>query len=271
MNCERLINTFARVTRDMWDKGWVEANGGNISVRLNEEEKASFKQTSKDNWLELSRKYPEVGGEIFLISGAGKFLRNIELDPLENIGFVKLNEEGTAYSIAEGFTDGGSPTSELPAHLGSHALIKSSGGHVVSHSHATNLMTLTFVEELTTQKLSKLIWQVQTESMLAFPKGIEFVPWLIPGSLELGDETAKALARRPVAVWQYHGVFATGKNLDEALGRIHVAEKAAEIYLKAKSAGGIHSVISDDQLRALAEQYSLDYDKDILATRTGLE
>jgi len=123
MNCEKLIKTFARVTRDMWDKGWTEANGGNISVRLNEEEKASFKQTSEDKWLELPRQYPEVCGEIFLISGTGKFLRNIELDPLENIGFVKINEAGTAYSIIEGFTDGGRPTSELPAHLGTQALI----------------------------------------------------------------------------------------------------------------------------------------------------
>ena len=36
MNCEDLITTVARVSRDMWDKGWIEANGGNISVRLDE-------------------------------------------------------------------------------------------------------------------------------------------------------------------------------------------------------------------------------------------
>ena len=111
MNCEKLIKTLARVTRDMWDKGWIEANGGNISVRLNEEEKASFKQTLQDVWVDLPRQYPQLGGEIILISGAGKFLRNIELAPLENTGFIKLNESGTAYTIAEGFTDGGRPTS----------------------------------------------------------------------------------------------------------------------------------------------------------------
>ena len=93
---------------------------------------------------------------------------------------------------------------------------------------------------------------------------------MVPGSLELGDQTAKALDKRPVAIWQYHGVLATGKDLDEALGRIHVAEKAAEIYLKAKSAGGVHSFISDDQLLAIAKAFNLDYDKDIMATKTGL-
>lgn len=271
MNCQQLIKTFARVTRDMWDKGWIEANGGNISVRLDQEQRSTLKQKSGDNWLQLPRHYSEVGGEIFLITGAGRFLRNIELDPLANIGFVKINEQGTAYSVVEGFTDGGRPTSEFSSHLGTHALIKSVGARVVSHSHATNLMTLTFVEELTTQRLSKIIWQMQTESMLVFPQGLEFVKWHVPGSLELGDVTAKALSRRPVVVWEHHGVLATGKDLDEALGRIHVAEKAAEIYLKSKSAGGISSVISDEQLLAMAKDFQLDYDKEILATQTGLE
>lgn len=270
MNCEKLINTVVRVTRDIWNKGWTEANGGNISVRLDDKQKDSFKQTAKDNWLDLPRQYSELGGEIILISRTGTYLRNIELDPLENIGFVKISEDGSAYSIVEGFSGGGRPTSEFSSHLGTHAFIKNIGGHVVLHNHATNLMTLTFVEQLTTQRLSKLIWQMQTESIVVLPGGIEFVPWLVPGSLELGDRTAQALGKRPVAIWQYHGVLAIGEDLDQALGRIHVAEKAAEIYLKAKAAGGVHSAISDDQLLAMAKEFNLDYDKQIMATETGL-
>ncbi|MHC4394234.1 MAG: rhamnulose-1-phosphate aldolase [Planctomycetota bacterium] len=270
MNCEHLITTLARITRDMWDKGWIEANGGNISVRLDDEEKASLTENTKGDWIDLPIEYSNLENDIFLISGTSKFLRNIELAPLENIGFIKLNGKGSAYTIVGGFTKGASPTSELFAHLGSHSSIKDSGRRVVIHNHATNLITLTFVEELTTEKLSKILWQMQTESMVVFPKGIEFIPWLVPGSIEIGAETAKACQKRPLAVWQYHGIFATGKDPDETMGRIHVAEKAAEIYLKAKAAGGINSVISDQQLLALAERFNLDYDKSILETETGL-
>lgn len=270
MDCEHLIKAVTRVTVDMWNKGWLEANGGNISVRLNEQEKALLKENTKGECIDLSAEHPNLANDVFLISGKGKFLRNIEFAPLENFGFIKLNDKGSAYTIVGGFTDGADPTSELLAHLSSHSSIKNSGRRVIIHNHATNLVTLTFVQELTTEKLSKLLWQVQTESIVIFPEGIEFIPWLVPGSMEIAAETANALQKRSLAVWQHHGVFGTGKSPDEAMGKIHVAEKAAQIYLTAKAAGGIKSVLSDEQLLALAESLDLDYDKSILDTETGL-
>lgn len=270
MGCEDLIKAVTRVARDMWNKGWIEANGGNISIRLSDEEKSSLTENAKSNWIELSAEYSNLKNDVLLISGTGKFLRNIEFAPLENMGFIKLNDKGSAYTVVGGFTTGASPTSEIFAHLNSHSCIKNSGRRVIIHNHATNLITLTFVEELTTEKLSKLLWQMQTESIIVFPKGIEFIPWLVPGTAEIGAETAKACQKRPLVLWQHHGIFATGQDLDEAIGKIHVAEKAAEIYLKAKAAGGIKSFISDRQLLALAERFNLDYDKSILETITGL-
>lgn len=35
MNFEIRIKHVAKTTRDMWDRGWAEANGGNVSLRLN--------------------------------------------------------------------------------------------------------------------------------------------------------------------------------------------------------------------------------------------
>ncbi len=270
MGCDHLIKAVTRVCLDMWDKGWIEANAGNISVRLDDEEKASLKENIKGNWVDLSAEYPDLANDVFFISGKGKFLRNIEFAPLETFGFIMLNDKGSAYTIVRGFSKGAGPTSELFAHLSSHSLIKDSGRRIIIHNHATNLVTLTFVEELTTERLSKLLWQMQTESIVAFPKGIEFIGWLLPGSMEIGAETAKALQKRPLALWQHHGVFGTGKDPDETMGRIYVAEKAAQIYLAAKAAGGVKSLLSDKQLLALAECLKLDYDKSIFETETGL-
>jgi rhamnulose-1-phosphate aldolase len=270
MDCDYLIKTVTRVILDMWDKGWIDANGGNISVRLDEQEKASLRENTKGIWVDLSAEYSNLANDVFFMSGKGKFLRNIEFALLENFGFIRLNDKGSAYTAVGGFTDGGGPTSELFAHLSSHSSIKDSGRRVIIHNHATNLITLTFAEELTTEKLSKLLWQMQTESILVFPKGIEFIGWLVPGSMEIGAETAKALKKRPLALWQHHGIFGTGKDPDEAMGRIHVAEKAAQIYLTAKASGGVKSALSNKQLLALAEHFDLDYDKSILETETGL-
>jgi len=34
MKLETLIKHVAKTTHDMWDRGWTEANGGNVSLRL---------------------------------------------------------------------------------------------------------------------------------------------------------------------------------------------------------------------------------------------
>jgi Class II Aldolase and Adducin N-terminal domain len=63
----------------------------------------------------------------------------------------------------------------------------------------------------------------------AVPAEVEFVPWMLPGSAQLAEATARALEKRRIAVWQFHGVRATGRNLDSTFGRIDTVEKAAAI------------------------------------------
>ena len=41
MKQDLIIRHFAKTSRDMRDRGWAEANGGNISLRLNEEQRAA--------------------------------------------------------------------------------------------------------------------------------------------------------------------------------------------------------------------------------------
>lgn len=96
---------------------------------------------------------------------------------------------------------------------------------------------------------------------MAFPQGVEFIPWMMAGSKDLGKATANAMSRRNLAVWQYHGICGCGRNLDEAFGRIDVAEKAAEIYLQVQAAGGIQQTLSDEQLLAIALNFNCPFDK----------
>jgi rhamnulose-1-phosphate aldolase len=269
MNFDILLKYVTKASRDMWDMGWAEANAGNISLRLNEEQFAIIEQFKpKADWVKLESAVPNLAGERFMFTGAGRYLRNIELAPERNIGFIELDKTGAAYRIMWGFEPNGRPTSELPAHLLSHSAIKESTNNTaraVIHTHAPNLIALTYtVENLSKAKLSKLLWQMHAECVVVFPQGIEFIPFQMPGSLELGEATADALTHCPMAVWQHHGVCGTGKSLDEAFGRIFVAEKAAGIYLKSMAAGGIKQVISDDDMRAVAANFDVPLDVSLL-------
>lgn len=269
MNHGKLLDELVKITGDMWTRGWIEANGGNISVRLDDSQKADLSTDKASDWIDLPTNLSELGDEIFLVTGTGKFLRNVAVDPLINAGFIQLNSDGTAYKIILGFNDGGRPTSEIAAHLGTHNILKTTKGNdarVVMHAHAVNMIALTCTLKLNSNQLSKLLWQMQTESLIVFPYGVELVEWMVPGSNELGSATAQALSKRPIAIWQYHGVLATGKTMDQAFGRIHVAEKAAEIFMKTKAAGGPAGFISNEQLTTMANYWKCDFDKEILNT-----
>ncbi len=273
MSYKKLISEIARIADDLWTRGWIEANGGNISVRLTKEQITGLNEVATPGqWQQLTRQVPAVAGETFLITGTGKFLRNLPLNTMENAGFIELNEDGSEYRLIYGFTAGGRPTSELSAHLGTHNIMARQDKNplrIIIHCHPVNLIALTYTHDFDSDQFSKLLWQMQTESLVIFPKGIGVLDWMTPGSDDLGDETAKMLKERPLVLWKYHGVLATGQDLDQAFGRIHVAEKAADIYLKTKAAGGPCSVISNEDLLRLAKFWNCDIDLKILSSNTG--
>lgn len=270
MKPDILIRHVAKTTRDMWDRGWAEANGGNVSLRLNEEQYATITGTQKQfEWVPLSVAVPSLKRERFVFTGSSRYLRNVELAPERNIGIIELNDAGDSYRILWGFEPEGRPTSELAAHLLSHASIKANTdnyAHAVIHTHAPSLIALTYTfAHLSTSKLTTLLWRMHAECIAVFPKGIEFVPWIMAGSEQIGQATANALRERTLVVWEQHGIVGTGRNLDEAFGHIYVAEKAASIYLACAAAGGVKNVLTDDQLQAIAQNFNCDWDPSLLA------
>lgn len=254
----------------MWSKGWAEANAGNISQRmLAEVVSANASLFRPSDWSSLPVEVPSLGGEFFLTTGTGRYLRNIELHPEKNLGVIEIDGSGKLFRPVWGFKPAGAPTSELGAHLLAHAARKDPGGNAeraVIHTHAPNLIALTNALDLDTARLTLLLWRIHAECIVVFPEGVEFIPWMLPGSAELADVTARSLARRRAAVWQFHGVLASGRNLDAAFGLIDTIEKAAAIYARAVSAGGVRNQLSIQQLRDLARNFRVNPDEAILGS-----
>ncbi len=255
----QILYSMAKVSDDIWTKGWCEANGGNISLRLTREEGEQLSMLSSD-WLSLEAAFPGLAGEIFAVSGSGKYIRNISLDLESTTGVIRLDETGSHYQIIRGFEDGSKPTSELRAHLGVHELRKElTGGtdRAVIHTHTPNLISLSYTEELSSEYLTKLIWKMHAECVVVFPDGIGYLPWLMAGSNEIAEQTRKLFEIHRIILWQYHGVFATGKDFDEAFGLIDTAEKTAGIYLKCLAAGGVRQAFTEEQTAMIARNFSV--------------
>jgi rhamnulose-1-phosphate aldolase len=262
------LQDIIKTSRDIWSKGWAEANAGNISVRLVPHAVDLESVPRREGaWVPLEPSVPSLAKELFLVTGGGRYLRNIELFPEKNVGVIEIRETGSAYRIVWGFQPSGGPTSELPAHLAVHAVrarVSKGIERAVIHTHSPNLIALTNVVDLDTARLTRLLWSVHAECVVVFPDGVELIPWHIPGTAALADRTARAFERRRVALWQSHGVIASGRNLDSAFGLIDTVEKAASIHLLTVAAGGAKQLLSVDRLRELAAHFQVEPDPEIL-------
>ncbi len=265
------VRGFARMCYDGWLQGWHERNGGNLSYRLTETDKADCRSAFRFDrpWVPMGVQDLRLAGEFFLVTGSGKYMRNVPEDPAANVGIVEISGEGNAYRIVWGLENGAKPTSEFDSHYLCHAVrAEATGGkaRVMYHAHPANIVALTFVLPLTASAFSKALWQSETECPIVFPNGVGVVEWMIPGGPEIAEATRAAMARYDAVVWAHHGLFTSGPDFDSAFGLMHTIEKAAQIRVLALSAGQgqLRQVIPDEGLRQVAETYGQTLDASLL-------
>ena len=63
---------------------------------------------------------------------------------------------------------------------------------------------------------------------------------------------------------EFHGIFASGTDLDHAFGMVQAAEKAAQIYQSACMLGGVRRALSDREIQAIADNFGLTVTPGIL-------
>ena len=248
---------FIRTATDMYNHGWDERNGGNVSLMLDENEVSSYLDTNKIlREIPTGFNMPELNSSYFLVTGTGKYFKNIQYSPEVNLGIIRLADEGKIAQLLWGFEDGGSFTSEFPSHIMSHSarLVINHKNRVIMHCHPTNLIAMTYIHTLNEKEFTRTLWKMNTECIVVFPDGVNVLPWMLCGTNEIGEATAEKMKTSRLVVWAQHGLYAAGADLDEAYGLIETAEKAAEIYLKIAHLPLLNT-ISDRQLKLLAEKF----------------
>ncbi len=265
----KFVQNFKKITNDAWLKGWHERNGGNITYRLTEDEVVAI-----GGFINEDSKYTSIGvnvknlaNEYFLVTGSGKFIRNMEISLEENAGIIKIDENGENYKIVWGLKNEAKPTSELDSHLMSHSIKveKTNGAHrVIMHSHTTNVIALTFVLPLDGVVFTRELWEMATECPVVFPSGIGVVPWMVPGGAAIAEVTGELMKSHDVVIWAHHGMFCSGETLDLTFGLMDTVEKSAEILVKVLSMGGKKQTITSQNFRDLAKDFNVTISEDYL-------
>ena len=260
------VKEMCDTTANMYRLGWDERNGGNISYLLDENEVAEYLDLNHViRTISTGFDAPELIGKIFIVTGTGKYFKNVEKDPENNLGIIRIAKDGTTAELLWGYSDGGKFTSELPAHLMSHrARLKvDPENRVVMHSHPTNTLGMNYVHPLDEKKLTHTLWEMCTECIVVFPDGVGVLPWMLCGTNEIGEATAEKMKEFRLVIWGMHGIYGAGKTMDETFGLIETVEKAAQIYMLTCNMPRVNT-IKDSEMQQLAEFFGVDYRKDFL-------
>lgn len=260
------VKEMCDTTANMYRLGWDERNGGNISYLLDENEVAEYLDLNHViRTIPTGFVAPELIGKIFIVTGTGKYFKNVEKDPENNLGIIRIAKDGTTAELLWGYSDGGKFTSELPAHLMSHRtrLKVDPENRVVMHSHPTNTLAMNYVHELDEKKITHTLWEMCTECIVVFPDGVGVLPWMLCGTNEIGEATAEKMKEFRLVIWGMHGIYGAGKTMDETFGLIETVEKAAQIYMLTCNMPRMNT-IKDSEIQQLAEFFRVDYRKDFL-------
>ncbi len=247
-----------RTVTNMYDHGWDERNGGNVSLLLDEADVRDYTDGTVLRTIPLQFEAKPLAGRYFLVTGTGKYFKNVQYDPQCNLGLIRIAANGEDAELLWGYSDGGRFTSELPAHLMSHmARLKiNPQNRVIMHCHPGNLLAMTYVHTLDERAFTRTLWQMCTECVVVFPDGVNVLPWMLCGTNSIGEATAEKMATARLVVWAQHGIYGAGADLDETFGLIETAEKAAEIYMKIAHLPLVNT-ITDAQMHELEGRFQL--------------
>ena len=217
------VREMMDTTANMYRLGWDERNGGNISYMLDEALVAEYLDLNNViRTIPIGFTAMSLVGKIFIVTGTGKYFKNVEKDPETNLGIIRIAADGTTAELLWGYKDGGKFTSELPAHLMSHMarLSVDPENRVVIHSHPTNTLAMNYVHELDEKKITHTLWEMCTECIVVFPDGVGVLPWMLCGNNTIGEATAEKMKEFRLVIWGMHGIYGAGKDMDETFAHL---------------------------------------------------
>lgn len=255
----RQVSDVAEVAGYLWQKGWAERNGGNITVNITavvDDEIRQLKALCEP--IAIGRTLPELKGGYFFCKGTNRRMRDLARWPMENGAVIRITDDCAHYEIIADRVV--KPTSELASHLSIHnyLLAKGSSYRAVVHTHPIDLIAMTHNPAfLAKDKLTNLLWSMIPETRAFCPRGLGIIPYQMPSTFELADATIKELDEYDVVMWEKHGVVSVGEHVMEAFDMIDTLSKSAQIYLTAKSMGFEPTGTTQEQMDELRIAFNL--------------
>ena len=254
------IDKVAEVAGYLWQKGWAERNGGNITVNITEfVDDAMRAMPAIEAPRSIGRVLPMLDGCWFYCKGTGRRMRDLARNPMANGSIIRILPGCKRYEIVADAPV--APTSELPSHLAVHDYLLANGSpyRASLHTHPIELVALTHNRKwLEKDVATRMLWSMIPETRAFCPRGLGIVPYMMPSSHELAEATINVIDENyDVVMWEKHGVFAVDTDIINAFDQVDVLNKAAQIYIAARNMGFVPDGMTDAQMRELGITFGL--------------
>ena len=253
------VEQVAEVAGYLWQKGWAERNGGNITVNVTEHiDDEIRKMPAISPVYPIGQTLPNLKGCYFYCKGTQMRMRDLARWPMQNGSIIRILDDCASYEIIA--DNPVKPTSELPSHLAVHNYLIGKGSTYKAslHTHPIELVAMSHCKKyLEKDVATKLLWSMIPETKAFCPRGLGIIPYQLPGSNDLAESTIKELGDYDVTLWEKHGVFAVDTDIMAAFDQVDVLNKSALIYIAAKNMGFEPEGMSDDQMAEMTRVFKL--------------
>ncbi len=253
------IEKIAEVAGYLWQNGWAERNGGNITVNVTRFVDDDIRRLPAISDVKsIGVTLPNIAGHYFYCKGTGKRMRDLARNPMQNGSIIRIMPDGASYEIVA--DNPVMPTSELPSHLMVHDRMVESGSayNATLHTHPIELVAMSHNKALMGKDvLTNILWSMIPETKAFCPLGLGIVPYALPGSIQLAESTLHELEDYDVVMWEKHGVFAKGLDIMDAFDQIDVLTKSCKIYVNAKAMGFTPDGMTQEQMQEMSVAFNL--------------
>lgn len=234
-----IMNEIAVVASLLYQKSWADSHSGNISVISGREDMVHLpEQYFLTDILTLPVTLPVIDGCFVALTASGTRMRDVAKSPENNIIWLQVADKGTSVRLYSYNGIKLKPTSEYLAHLQVFNSVFRGSLLSVVHTHIPEVTAITHIGRFCSDEaLNKILWKMQPESVLLFPEGIGFIPYIMTGSPELAAATAFAAIKNKIIIWEKHGILSLSKRAENAFDFLETIAGSFRLYLTCLSAG----------------------------------
>jgi rhamnulose-1-phosphate aldolase len=212
---------------------------------------------------EISLPTRHLANTLIVVTGSGRRLRDVALDPAANLGAVRIGADGGTGTL---YTSPRRQFEQLTSEWNSHLAIHddtvgrtATVFHAVVHAQPPHLVYLSHRPAYCDEAyLNERLMRWEPETIINLPQGIGVLPFMLPGSARLMAANVERLRDHRIVVWGKHGVMARSNiSATRAVDRIEYAETAARYEYMDLISGGRGEGLTREEMQEIVTAFGV--------------